>query len=70
MLPKILIRLSILALCFTAIPASAEWFQEQNIVPNLKNWLFTLIKENWFELIVAIVVFIFGTKIYFTSQNK
>lgn len=70
MLPKILIRLSILALCFTAIPASAEWFQVQNIVPNLKNWLFTLIKENWFELIVAIVLFIFGAKMYFTSQNK
>lgn len=70
MLPKILIRLLILALCFTAIPASAEWFEVHNIVPNFKNELLNFIKTNWSKLIVAIISFILLRKIYLASQNK
>lgn len=70
MLPKIFIHLSILALCFTAIPASAEWFEAHNIVPTFKNELLDFIKNNWGKLIVAIIGFILLHKIYLAGQNK
>ena len=70
MLSQILIRLSILALCFTAFSASAEWFEVHNIVPTFKNELLNFIKNNWGKLIVVIISFILLHKIYLTSQNK
>ena len=70
MLPKILIRLSILALCFAAIPAYADWFELHKVVPTFKNELFGFIKNNWGKLIIAIIGFILAHKIYLASQNK
>ena len=61
MLPKILIRLSILVLCFTAIPASAEWFEVDKVVPALKKMFFG-------SLLDIIRAFAFGT-ILFIKNN-
>lgn len=66
MLPKILIRLSIIVLCFTAIPASAEWFAVQNIVPTFKKAIIDFVKEHWL-LPIIIVLCLLG---YFVSQKK
>ena len=66
MLPKILIRLSILALCFTAIPASADWFQVQNIGPTFKKAIIDFVKEH-FLLSFFAAFCIFG---YFFNQKK
>ena len=70
MLPKIFIHLLILVICFSAIPASAEWFEVHNIVPTFKNELLNFIKNNWGKLIVAIVGFILIHQIYLAVQNK
>ncbi len=61
MLPKIFIHLSILALCFTAIPASAEWFELHKVVPALEKMFFG-------SLLDIIRAFAFGT-ILFIKNN-
>ena len=66
MLSQILIRLSILALCFTATPASAEWFAVEKIPAAFTSLLLTLIKDNWFIILIAFSLL----ATYLTVKNK
>ena len=83
MLPKILIRLSILALCFTAIPAYADWFNLEKvnflkwtidgfifIVQSLASSAILFLKNNWGKIIITIISIIVLHMIYLTTKNK
>ena len=66
MLHKIFIHLSILALCFTAFSASAEWFEVHNIVPTFKKSIIDFAKEHWLLSLFAVLC-VFG---YLFNKNK
>lgn len=53
MLPKIIIRLSILALCFIAMPAYADWFNLEKV--NFLQWTIDFIKEHWLLSFFAVL---------------
>jgi len=64
MLLKIILCLSILTLCFTALSSkAADWFRIDKIPSTLTDWLLDLIKNNPGTVITIIGVFYLARKL-------
>lgn len=64
MLLKIILRLSILTICFTALSTyAADWFRVDKIPSALNTWLLDLIKDNPGKIITIIGVFYLARKL-------
>ncbi len=63
MLFKIILRLSVLTLCFTALSTyAADWFRVDKIPSALTTWLLDLIKDNPGKIITIIGFFYLARK--------
>jgi len=59
MLLKIILRLSILAICFTTLSTyAADWFRVDKIPSALNTWLLDVIKDNPGSVITIAICFV------------
>ncbi len=69
MLRKIILRLSLLTLCFTPVTSYAGgWFEVDKIYPGITAWLLGLIKENPGKVIIIIGFFYLSRKFYYKMR--
>lgn len=56
MLLKIILRLSVLALCVIPITSYGGWFEVEKIYPSITAWLLDLIKDNPGTFIAVVII--------------
>lgn len=69
MLLKIVLRLSVLALCFTALSTyAADWFRIDKIPSTLTDWLLELIKDKPGTVITIAICFISAFCLWYNTR--